>query len=321
MTTVGVCASVFGDRPVDELPGLLGDLTVTLTDLPTDSTLRCAPTPAQIADDAWTATFARQLKDRGIAVGCVSNSRDTQLLLGPHGRHTDPVCSGSEATKRDHARRHADASIELAVALGAPDVRLYFGSGDYAVWLDWRGSGVSTQSNVHNLVEVLEPYAERCAAQGVRLLLEPHPRQAVYDPPTMRLLCGELGDRHPNVGFCLDVANIAALGWEPVPAVRGWGPRLMAVHVKDLERSQGDVSHADAGWSRYGPQPPIRFRSLGRGQLPWDDIITALVEERFEGPMYIEHEDVLVPREAGISHALEQLSRLVPGRRAEGRTW
>ena len=76
------------------------------------------------------------LLDRhGISVGCLSNSRDTQLLLGPYGPHTDTVCDGDPDAKRAHALLHARATIRLAAAIGAPQVRLYFGCPDFARWL------------------------------------------------------------------------------------------------------------------------------------------------------------------------------------------
>jgi hypothetical protein len=42
----------------------------------------------------------------------------------------------------------------------------------------------------------------------------------------------------------------------------------MALHVKDLEISQGASWPAGPGWISYRPQRPLRFRTLGRGQLP-----------------------------------------------------
>jgi sugar phosphate isomerase/epimerase len=75
------------------------------------------------------------------------------------------------------------------------------------------------------------------------------------------------------------------------------------------------------GWCRYGPQPHIRFRTLGSGELPWPSILGALLDEQFGGTVYIEHEDPLLPRRQGIAYAAQQLRSLLPACGPEGRSW
>ena len=72
-------------------------------------------------------------------MACVSNSRDAQLLLGPHGPHTDPVWPGSAVEKREHALQCALGAIRLAERLGTPVVRLLVGCPDFARGLLWWG--------------------------------------------------------------------------------------------------------------------------------------------------------------------------------------
>ena len=96
---------------------------------------------------------------------------------------------------------------------------------------------------------------------------------------------------------------------------------MVAVHAKDLQLWRGIGVPPGRGWSRYGPQPPIRFRALGLGQLDWPRIVSTLVDEGFDGVLYAEHEDVLLPREQSIRHSLGLLRSLVPASAAEGRTW
>jgi sugar phosphate isomerase/epimerase len=123
------------------------------------------------------------------------------------------------------------------------------------------------------------------------------------------------------VRLCVDPANLAAVGHDPVDGVRGWGERLAAVHVKDLERWTGRGAPTGPGWSRYGPQPEIRFRALGAGELPWPRILGALLDDGFAGVAYIEHEDALLPRRQSIETAADRLRALLPAARPEGRTW
>jgi sugar phosphate isomerase/epimerase len=293
-------------------------------DLPTDTTLglvdarRCA-TEAGYRDEV--AAVLAGPAGRGQPVTCVSNSRDAQLLLGPHGPHTDPVLAGSAADKRAHARQCAIGAIRLAERLAAPAVRLQPGCPDFARWLSWWGSEVSWADNVGEFFTQAEPVLAAARDAGVRVLLEPHPKQVIYDRASAELLLSAAAQWAGTIALCIDPANLAAMGHDPVQAVRGWRDRMTAVHAKDLQAWTGGGTPPGRGWSRYGPGPPVRFRALGLGVLDWPSIVTALVDEGFEQVLYIEHEDVLLPRRQSIARSLGVLREFLPGGAAEGRTW
>jgi sugar phosphate isomerase/epimerase len=319
---IGLCAAVFGDLDPEAMADAVAALPVDFIDLPTDSTLAFGADPAEVGGAEYPERIARALAARRITVRCVSNSRDTQLLLGPHGGQTDPVCTGTASDKRAHADRYARATISLATRLGAEQVRLYFGNPDYALWLDWRGCRQDRTDSVRALAAAAQPYLRLCRDAGLTLAVEPHVRQAVYDVLTARQLVEELAGWADVFRLCLDPANLAAIGWDPVGGVRGWGPALGAVHVKDVQFwAETPQRRIPDGWSRYGPHPPIRFRAMGWGVLPWRDILTALVEEDYRGPVYVEHEDLLIPRDQGVRAAVRTLRARWPSAPAEGRTW
>jgi sugar phosphate isomerase/epimerase len=60
---------------------------------------------------------------------------------------------------------------------------------------------------------------------------------------------------------------------------------------------------------------------MGWGVLPWRDIISALLDDGFSGPVYVEHEDLLIPRDEGVGSAAEILRALWPATAPEGRNW
>ena len=94
----GVCLAAFADRSFEERRGR-GRRARAVGHRPAHRSVfalgRSRPPDAEVA---------RRLADAGMRVACVSNSRDTQLLLGPHGPHTDGVGTGTASTKADHAR-------------------------------------------------------------------------------------------------------------------------------------------------------------------------------------------------------------------------
>ncbi|MEU4235603.1 sugar phosphate isomerase/epimerase [Nonomuraea sp. NPDC026600] len=318
---LGVCAAAFGDCELSQALISIGELGLNLIDLPTDSTLRLLPDIAVLEDASFGAHLVAMLDQHQMKVGCVSNSRDTQLLLGPYGPHTDPICAGTPQAKRAHALRHALATVRLAAAIGAPQVRLYFGCPDFARWLTWGSATVSWEDNIEALAAVLIPLLDQCRDFGLRLCVEPHPKQVLFDVHSTRQTLRRLVDYSDVLRICLDPANIATLGYNPMDIVTGWREELGAIHVKDLQMWTGPGRPTTPGWIRYGPQPPIRFRTLGRGDLPWPAMIDTLVGEGYSGDIYIEHEDVLLPRQQSITLAAAQLANLLPATPPEGRTW
>ncbi|WP_199443162.1 TIM barrel protein [Umezawaea beigongshangensis] len=318
---LGLCLAAWGGAGLPAAVDAARAIGVDGVDLPTDTTSHLLDADRWSTDAGYRADLRAVLRD--VTVTCVSNSRDTQLLLGPHGPHTDPVLSGTPAEKRAHALRHAEHAVRVAADLGVPQVRLMFGVPDLSRWLSWWHSDVSWADNVDAWCEAAAPVLRLAAEHGVEVLVEPHPKQVAHDPESTRALLDAAAVAVPEatVRVCLDVANVAATGHDPVEAVRGWGHRLGATHAKDLQRWNRASPPPGAGWSRYGPGPPVRFRALGGGDLPWPGIVAALLDEGFCGMIYVEHEDALLPRQQSAANSARLLRALLPDRTPQGRTW
>jgi sugar phosphate isomerase/epimerase len=321
---VGLCLAAYGGM---SLRAALADVTEYAplsVDLPTDTSLGLVDARRCYSDARYqdeVASLLAPLVARGVSVACVSNSRDAQLLLGPHGPHTDPVFPGSDEDKRQHAVRCSLGAVRLAQRIGAPVVRLLVGCPDFARWLSWRGSEVSWQDNIDQLFTNAEPVLKVASEAGVVVALEPHPKQVVYDRASAELLFAADHAWDDTLALCVDPANLAALGHDPVDSVRHWGARLVAVHAKDLQIWTSRGAPRGPGWCRYGPGPPIRFRALGLGSIDWAAVISALIDEEFDQVLYVEHEDELLPRRQSVQRSLGLLREMLPSGPAEGRTW
>ncbi len=321
---LGLCLAAYGGAGLGVALAKAAGHAALCLDLPTDTTLGLADPRRCLDDPGYREELASLLAGtaaKGWPVTCVSNSRDAQLLLGPHGAHTDPVLVGTAQDKRAHALRCALGSIRLAERVKAPAVRLLVGCPDFARWLSWWGSDVGWADNVAEFFVHAEPLLRAAREAGVRVLLEPHPKQIIYDRASADLVFAAGPQWADVLGLCVDPANLAATGHDAVGAVSGWGERLVAVHAKDLQRWAGLGQPPGQGWSRYGPQPPIRFRALGLGVMDWPAVVSTLVDEGFGGIIYAEHEDALLPREQSISRTLGVLRALLPADAAQGRTW
>lgn len=313
---VGLCLAALSPLGLAKAAATAAEVGVGVVDLPGDRCFGLVDAD-RLTDPEHHREVAAALREAGVRAGCVSNSRDSQLALGPHGPHTDPVLAGSSADKRAYGLRAALGTVALAAGIGAPLARLMLGVPDLGRWLSWWGSEVSWQDNVSAWLEVAAPALALASESGVQVVVEPHPKQVVYDPASARMLLAAA----PEVGLCLDVANLAAVGHDPVLAARGWGDRLAAVHAKDLQVWRRPEDPRGAGWSRYGPGPSIRFRALGCGELPWAEIVAALLDDAYRGVVYVEHEDALLPTEQGIATSVSALRALLPAGMPQGRTW
>jgi sugar phosphate isomerase/epimerase len=312
---IGICLAAFADRSFDAALEAAAGLDLSVIDLPTDSVFalsRSRPADTHVRD---------RLADLGLRVACVSNSRDAQLLLGPHGPHTDGVVAGSARAKVEHARRAARDAIRLAGVVGAPAVRLMLGCPDYGRWLRWSGTDVGWDDNVAAFVDVAAPLAREAEGIGVQLCIEPHVKQVAFDAPSVLACLDGVRAAGGELGICFDPANVAALGFDPVAFLAAIDSVPVCVHAKDLERSTGPVPPPGPGWVRYGPQPAVRFRCVPWGELDWARILSHLQEIGFGGPVLIEHEDLLIDRERGIDGARRFLESHRMGRQPGSPWW
>ena len=93
--------------------------------------------------------------------------------------------------------------------------------------------------------------------------------------------------------------------------VRDFAKRIFHVHMKDcavrLDGRSGILgSHLPFGDPRRGWD----FRSLGHGDIDFDEIIRALNAVGYQGPLSVEWEDSGMDREAGAREALEFVRRV-----------
>jgi sugar phosphate isomerase/epimerase len=81
----------------------------------------------------------------------------------------------------------------------------------------------------------------------------------------------------PGIGWEIDVAWVVRGGADPLPFIERYGPRILAVHVKDIAR-QGEGLDED-GWS-----------DVGHGMLDWKGLIDAL-RQRSAAQYYVMEQD------------------------------
>lgn len=139
---------------------------------------------------------------------------------------------------------------------------------------------------------------------GVRFALEVHPTEIAFDISTTRRALDAVG-HHPAFGFNYDPSHLAYQGVDCVAFIQEFGDRIHHAHMKDVWWSDVPTpsgvfgghlpfGHRDRHWD---------FRSVGRGRVPFEDVIRALNRAGYEGPLSVEWEDAGMDREHGAAEA------------------
>jgi len=145
---------------------------------------------------------------------------------------------------------------------------------------------------------------------GVRFALEVHPTEIAYDVYSAKRALEALGHRE-EFGFNFDPSHLLWQGIDPVEFIREFPDRIYHVHVKDaivmLNGRTGILaSHLGFGDPRRGWD----FRSPGRGGVNFEEIIRALNQAGYEGPLSVEWEDAGMDREHGAREACQFVQKL-----------
>jgi sugar phosphate isomerase/epimerase len=153
---------------------------------------------------------------------------------------------------------------------------------------------------------------------GVRFGLEVHPTEIAFDLVTARRALDAINNRE-EFGFNFDPSHLIWQGVDPVEFIREFPNRIYHVHAKDAIVTLNGHTGILASHLNFGdPRRGWDFRSPGRGGVNFEEIIRALNQAGYEGPLSVEWEDSGMEREHGAKEACEFLRKLdfEPSRRA-----
>jgi sugar phosphate isomerase/epimerase len=155
------------------------------------------------------------------------------------------------------------------------------------------------------------PILEAFDKARVNFALEVHPTEIAFDlASAQRALDAVKG--HKCFGFNYDPSHLGYQGVDYVKFIRTFGGRIYHCHMKDAWWGHGDGSagvfggHADFGDARRYWD----FRSVGRGDIKFEDIIVALNDVGYGGPLSVEWEDGRMDRVHGATESCAFIRRL-----------
>ena len=155
------------------------------------------------------------------------------------------------------------------------------------------------------------PILDAFDREQVNFALEVHPTEIAFDlASAQRALDAVKG--HRRFGFNYDPSHLGYQGVDYVQFIRTFGARIFHAHMKDVWWGHGDGSvGVFGGHVSFGdPRRYWDFRSPGRGDIKFEDIIVALNDVGYRGPLSVEWEDIRMDRVHGATEAAAFVRRL-----------
>ncbi|MBL9215230.1 MAG: sugar phosphate isomerase/epimerase [Opitutaceae bacterium] len=146
---------------------------------------------------------------------------------------------------------------------------------------------------------------------NVNFALEVHPTEIAFDIASAQRALAAVGG-HRRFGFNFDPSHLGYQGVDYVKFIRTFGPRIFHAHLKDAWWGRGDGTVGIyGGHTSFGDgRRHWDFRSLGRGNIRFEDIIVALNDVGYRGPLSVEWEDIRMDRVHGATESAAFVRRL-----------
>jgi sugar phosphate isomerase/epimerase len=265
------------------------------------------------ATDSYCRSKIELLEKYGLKVFSISNHLAGQAVTDKIDERHKAILpeyvwgDGEPEGVRQRAALEMIKTGEAAKRLGVSVVNGFTGS---PIW-HLCYSFPPIQANMINdgyreFAERWKPILDESVKNGIRFGLEVHPTEIAFDIATARRALKAL-DNHPAFGFNYDPSHLGYQKVDYVEFIYTFSDRIFHVHMKDVGWSDTPTEagvfggHTDFGSrGRYWD-----FRSLGRGNINFEEIIRALNRIGYNGPLSVEWEDSGMERETGAKEACE----------------
>ena len=162
-----------------------------------------------------------------------------------------------------------------------------------------------------DFARIFTPILDEYHKLGIRFALEVHPTEIAFDTITAARAL-EAVNNHPAFGFNYDPSHFGYQGVDYVDFIYRFAKRIFHVHMKDVYWSDTPKpAGVFGGYVTFGdPNRYWNFRSLGRGNINFEEIIRALNYIGYKGPLSVEWEDSAMDREHGACESCEFVKQM-----------
>jgi len=227
-------------------------------------------------------------------------------------RHKDILFSaehvwgdGDPEGVRKRAAKEMIATARAAKNLGVSVVNGFTGSSIWHLLYSFPPVDPKTIDNgFKDFGKRWKPILKQFNKLGIRFGLEVHPTEIAFDIASSERAI-EAVDGDKAFGFNYDPSHLGYQGVDYVKFIRKFADRIYHVHMKDVYWSDTPTeAGVFGGHLGFGDARRFwDFRSLGRGSIDFEEIIRALNDVKYAGPLSVEWEDSGMDREHGATEA------------------
>ena len=155
------------------------------------------------------------------------------------------------------------------------------------------------------------PILNEFEKHNVNFALEVHPTEIAFDIASAQRAI-EAVKGHRRFGFNYDPSHLGYQGVDYVKFIRTFSSRIYHAHMKDAWWGHGDGTVGVFGGHTTFADPRRfwDFRSIGRGDVNFEEIIIALNDIGYAGPLSVEWEDSRMDRFHGAEESCNFIKKL-----------
>ena len=146
---------------------------------------------------------------------------------------------------------------------------------------------------------------------GINFGLEVHPTEIAFDIASSERALEAVG-HHIRFGFNYDPSHLGYQGVDYVKFLRTFSDRIYHAHMKDVWWGRCDgTAGVFGGHTSFGDARRFwDFRSVVRGDIDFEEVIVALNDINYQGPLSVEWEDSRMDRVHGATESAAFLREL-----------
>ena len=271
-----------------------------------------------LSDDGYVRGRRELLERSGLACSAISNHLVGQAVCDPiDARHREILPDrvwgdGDPEGVRGRAAQEMIDTARAAAKFGVPVVNGFTGS---SIWHSLYAFPPTSQDywdqGFQDFARRWGPIMDAFDEVNVNFGLEVHPTEIAFDIASTRRALEAIG-QHKRFGFNYDPSHLGYQGVDYVKFLRAFAERIFHVHMKDVWWGHGDgEAGVFGGHTSFGDARRYwDFRSVGRGDIDFEEIIVALNDIGYDGPLSVEWEDARMDRVHGATESAEFLRRL-----------
>ena len=257
------------------------------------------------------------LKDYGLKVWAISAHLVGQAICDNIDQRHKAILPGNIWGNGDPEgvrKRAAKEMIRTAKAAKEMGVKVVCGFTGSSIWHLLYSFPPTSPSMIEagfqDFAKRWTPILDAFKAEGVRFALEVHPTEIAFDIASAERALKAVKN-HKSFGFNYDPSHLGYQGVDYVKFIRTFGNRIYHAHMKDAWWGHGDGTvGVFGGHTEFAdPRRYWDFRSIGHGDINFEEIIVALNDIGYRGPLSIEWEDSRMDREHGAQEACEFIKK------------